>query len=121
MQPQDIDRIIDVIREEGWLDQTIFISFDLPNMIHVREKLPDQKAQYLAGGGADFTNRLEGPRRSLDLQGELVVTVLCRLQLHQRTGKSLELRFKRTFLRVPNHGERKQEHHQDLFHTIIPK
>ena len=42
MQPQDIDRIIDVIREEGWLDQTIFISFDLPNMVYVEEKPPDR-------------------------------------------------------------------------------
>ncbi len=54
MQPQDIERIIAVIREEGWLDHTIFISFDLPNMICVREKLPEQKAQYLAGGNADW-------------------------------------------------------------------
>ena len=28
MQPQEIDRIIDVIRVEGWLERTIFISFD---------------------------------------------------------------------------------------------
>ncbi len=47
-EPEDIAAVIDIIREEGWLDHTIFISFDLPNMIAVRAMLPDQKAQYLA-------------------------------------------------------------------------
>ena len=54
MQPQDIDGIIDQIAKEGWLEHTIFISFDLPNMIHVREKLPKQKAQFLIGGNPDW-------------------------------------------------------------------
>ncbi len=50
MEPEAVERIIAIIREEGWLEHTIFISFDLPNMICVREMLPDQKAQYLVGG-----------------------------------------------------------------------
>ena len=44
---EDIQRIIEIIREEGWLDQTIFISFDLENMITLRKLLPEQKLQYL--------------------------------------------------------------------------
>ena len=47
MAPEQIDAIIAQVREVGQLDNTVFISFDLPNMIHVREKLPEQKAQYL--------------------------------------------------------------------------
>lgn len=50
MEPADIDGIIDVIKQEGWLDKTIFISFDLPNVVYVKEKLPNQKVQYLIGG-----------------------------------------------------------------------
>lgn len=50
MEPADIDGIIDVIKKEGWLDKTIFISFDLPNVVYVKEKLPQQKVQYLIGG-----------------------------------------------------------------------
>ena len=50
MEPADIDGIIDVIKQEGWLDKTIFISFDLPNVVYVKEKLPQQKVQYLIGG-----------------------------------------------------------------------
>lgn len=50
MEPADIDGIIDVINQEGWLDRTIFISFDLPNVVYVKEKLPNQKVQYLIGG-----------------------------------------------------------------------
>ena len=68
MQPQDIDGIIAVIREEGWLEHTIFISFDLPNMIYVRQKLPQQKAQYLVGGDPDWPAVLDALKQySLDL------------------------------------------------------
>lgn len=47
MEPEHISRIVDIIRAEGWLDRTTFISFDLSNMICLREMLPDQKLQYL--------------------------------------------------------------------------
>ena len=50
MEPADIDGIIDVINQKGWLEKTIFISFDLPNVVYVKEKLPQQKVQYLIGG-----------------------------------------------------------------------
>lgn len=52
--PADIDAIIAIIREEGWLENTIFISFDLPNMICIRERLPQQKAQYLISSYTDW-------------------------------------------------------------------
>ena len=46
-EPEDIQNVIEIIRAEGWLERTIFISFDLPNMLCIREKLPQQRAQYL--------------------------------------------------------------------------
>lgn len=46
-EPADLSAIVDIVREEGWLDQTIFISFDLANLIELRRILPDQPAQYL--------------------------------------------------------------------------
>ena len=46
-QQADIENIISIIRDMGWLDRTIFISFDLPNMIAVRKLLPHHKAQFL--------------------------------------------------------------------------
>jgi len=52
--PEDIDRIIEIIREEEYLDQVIFISFDLPNMICVRERLPQQRAQFLITHPTDW-------------------------------------------------------------------
>lgn len=45
--PEDIDRLIAEIGELGWLERTTFISFDLPNCICLREKLPQQRIQYL--------------------------------------------------------------------------
>lgn len=46
-EPEDIDNVIEIIRAEGWLERTIFISFDLPNCLYLREKLPEQRVQYL--------------------------------------------------------------------------
>lgn len=47
MEPEDIQKIIGIIRAEDHLEQTIFISFDLPNMLCIRKKLPNQAAQFL--------------------------------------------------------------------------
>ena len=52
--PDDIDRIIDIIRREEYLDQVTFISFNLPNMICIRERLPQQSAQFLVSEGTDW-------------------------------------------------------------------
>lgn len=49
MEPEDIRKVIDIIREEGYLEQTTFISFDLENMLCIRRMLPQQPAQYLVG------------------------------------------------------------------------
>lgn len=54
-QPADVDAIIDIIRGEEWLEQTIFISFDLDNLIYLRTVLPEQPAQYLI---SRFTDEL---------------------------------------------------------------
>ena len=92
MRPEDIDRIIGVIRDEEWLDRTIFISFDLPNMIHVREKLPDQKAQYLAGGNADWqavTDALDRYRLDLDAHFSLITEE--RLEALHAAGKEVNV------------------------------
>ena len=56
------------MREEGWLEHTIFISFALSNMIHVRQALPNQKAQYLIEGQPDWQEVLDALKKySLDL------------------------------------------------------
>ena len=52
-EPEDIDNVIAIIREMGWLEHTIFISFDLPNMLCIRERLPQQRAQYLVSTFGD--------------------------------------------------------------------
>ena len=44
---EDIQRIVEIIQKEDWLDETIFISFDLNNLIELRKLLPRQKLQYL--------------------------------------------------------------------------
>ena len=67
--PEDIDGIIGVIREQEYLDQTIFISFDLPNMICIRAKLPDQRAQFLIKEPTDWLlDTLVANRLDLDIK-----------------------------------------------------
>ena len=71
--PEDIDRIIDIIRQEEYLDQVIFISFDLPNMICIRERLPQQKAQFLI---SDYPDWLEDTLKKHNLDLDIRYTAL---------------------------------------------
>lgn len=68
-KPEDIDNIIDIIREEAWLENVIFISFDLPNMLCLRERLPEQEAQFLISTFPDWlTDTLKANRLDLDIR-----------------------------------------------------
>ena len=77
-EPADIETIIGEIRAEEYLDKTIFISFDLPNMVCVRELLPHQKAQYLIEGAvpADLPDTLRKYRLDLDIDYRLLTKEL---------------------------------------------
>ena len=67
--PEDIQKIIAIIREEDYLDQVVFISFDLPNMICIRELLPNQRAQFLVSAAEDWlVETLKKYRLDLDIK-----------------------------------------------------
>ena len=68
-EPEDIENVIAIIRGIGWLERTIFISFDLPNMLCIREKLPQQRAQYLVSAfGEDLLSILTENHLDLDIK-----------------------------------------------------
>lgn len=46
-EKDDVYAVIEIIKEEGWLEHSIFISFDLANLICIRKVLPEQPIQYL--------------------------------------------------------------------------
>ena len=72
-EPEDIDRVIEIVRSMEWLEKTIFISFDLPNMICIREKLPQQRAQYLVETfGDDLLEILTKHRLDLDIYHRVI-------------------------------------------------
>ena len=73
LSPADIDKVIAIIRAEGWLENTIFISFDLPNMICIRERLPQQKAQFLI---SDYPDWLEDTLKKHNLDLDIRYTAL---------------------------------------------
>lgn len=54
-RPEDIRSVVAIIGEEGWLEQTIFISFALDNLICLRQLLPKQPLQYLVKTLTDET------------------------------------------------------------------
>ena len=45
--PKDIEKVVEAIRELGYLEQVIFISFAVENLIGLRRLLPEQPIQYL--------------------------------------------------------------------------
>jgi len=70
----DIEAIIGIVRDEKWLENTIFISFDLPNMVCVRSLLPQQPAQYLIEEKVpeDLLDTLSRFRLDLDIDHHLL-------------------------------------------------
>ena len=52
---EDIQSVVEILRKEGWLDHTIFISFALSNMICLRGLLLEQPLQYLV---KEFTDQV---------------------------------------------------------------
>ena len=92
MPEEHIDRIIAIVGEEGWLENTIFISFALSNMIHVRQALPGQRAQYLIEGEHDWQEVLDTLARydlGLDIDRRLLTEQMVR-DVH-RLGKELNV------------------------------
>lgn len=49
MEAEDLENIIGCVMEHGMLEKTIFISFDLPNLVQLRMRLPEQPMQLLVG------------------------------------------------------------------------
>ena len=67
-EPKDVEKVIEIIRGLDWLEKTVFISFDLPNMLCIRQLLPEQKAQYLVSQIADdLLDILRDNRLDLDI------------------------------------------------------
>lgn len=68
-EPADLDKVIEIIRGEEWLENTIFISFDLDNLIYLRSVLPEQPAQYLVSVfGDDLLDTLIKYNLDLDIR-----------------------------------------------------
>ena len=80
MDGRDVEAVVRSIRELGWLERTVFISFDLPNLISLRELLPAQKAQYLIEEHvpADLMDTLARWRLDLDIHHPMLTAEMCR-------------------------------------------
>ena len=50
---EDIEKIIDIIRKESYLERVIFISFSLENCLCLRSLLPAQSVQWLVSHAVD--------------------------------------------------------------------
>lgn len=80
--PDDIAQIVEIVREENQLVDTIFISFDLPNMIALRNLLPDQPLQFLTGWYDSFLiSTLTRHRLDLDIRHTALTADIVR-ELH---------------------------------------
>ena len=50
---EDVKEIVEIIGSYEYLDDTTFISFDLNNLVSLRQIIPNQKAQYLTSEFSD--------------------------------------------------------------------
>lgn len=74
----EIIEICAIIAAEGWIHRTVFISFTLQNLIHLREYLPKQAAQFLfSGDPKDVPEILNEYDLDLDIYYKDLSTELC--------------------------------------------
>ena len=68
IKTEDIRRMVALIRELGYLEETLFISFDWDNMLDLRKMLPNQKLQFLTSRWDEgLPARLRDNRLDLDI------------------------------------------------------
>lgn len=68
MKPEDIAQIVEVIRQQDYLENVIFISFSWDNLIDLRKIEPEQKAQFLIGKQEDdLVEKLIAAKLDLDI------------------------------------------------------
>ncbi len=73
----EVWEICDIIKEMGYLEKVIFISFDYENMVSLREKYPEQPAQFLDyKGEADLVDRLKAHNLDLDISHKVLTKEL---------------------------------------------
>ncbi len=67
-EKEDIKKVIEIIKKFDYLEEVIFISFGLQNLIYVRELLPNQPAQYLVNEfKSDLIDVLKKYKLDLDI------------------------------------------------------
>ena len=68
MQKNDIRRIVDIIRELKYLDNTVFISFDFENLVSLREISSKLTLEYLVSKWSDnLTDKLKKYKMDIDI------------------------------------------------------
>ena len=73
MPKEKVSELCDMIERSGWLDETIFISFHMENLIFVREKLPSQKIQFLCEKADDvLLEELSAHKMDIDIRHTFV-------------------------------------------------
>lgn len=74
------DELIDICRivaNEGWLHKTVFISFNLQNLVQIREYLPKQPLQFLTGASDRICDILNEYNLDLDIYYRDLTPELC--------------------------------------------
>lgn len=69
IETADIARMVETIRQLGYLDETLFISFNWDNMVDLRTMLPGQKLQFLTClWDDDLPKQLKAHNMDLDIK-----------------------------------------------------
>ena len=67
--PEQVWQIVSIISDLGWLANTIFISFEMGNLVDLREKYPDQPVQFLTDTYSDaLIDELAEKQMDLDIE-----------------------------------------------------
>lgn len=56
LTPEEITKLLDIVRKQDYLDGVVFISFRWENLAEIRRQQPGQTVQFLTGEGWDFSD-----------------------------------------------------------------
>ncbi|MBQ8896855.1 MAG: hypothetical protein IJY86_00075 [Clostridia bacterium] len=75
---EQIVEICEIVAAEGWYHETVFISFNLQNLLYVRELTPKQPVQYLFSGNTEgLCEILDRYGMDLDIDYNCITPELC--------------------------------------------
>lgn len=88
MQPEVLEQLVEDIKALDYLENVIFISFSLENMIVLRKMLPNQKLQYLT---CEFNDEVHNALKEYNLDWDVLYHALTKELIDELHAEGIKI------------------------------